>query len=80
MAFSSTTQVGKLRGLETYYTELFKGTAGASGNTVDIGFVADNIVGLPTGATWTQSGKTVTISGLTNGHVYNLIFLGKRPL
>jgi hypothetical protein len=54
----------------------FTGTAGASGNTISsVPFVVANIYGMPDGATFTQSGATVTIAGLTNTKIYHLILV-----
>jgi hypothetical protein len=76
MAFSSTTQSGVERMFERKFCVRFKGTAGASGNTISsIPFVVQDIYGLPNGGTFTQSGSTVTVSGLTNTNVYSLILV-----
>lgn len=74
MAFSSTTQSGVERMFERKFCVRFKGTAGASGNTISsIPFTVGAIYGLPNGGGFTQSGATVTVTGLTNGNVYYLI-------
>jgi len=75
MAFSSTTQSVE-RMFERKMAVRFKGTAGASGNTIpSVPFVVQDIYGLPDGGTFTQSGATVTVSGLTNTNIYHLILV-----
>lgn len=78
MAFSSTTQRDNERYGNDRLAVLFKGTAGASGNTITLplGLVVEFVIGLPNGAAWSQSSNTLTITGLTNGNVYNFNIVG----
>jgi hypothetical protein len=55
---------------------LFRGTAGAASEAIsNVGFTVGYIVGLPNGAAFTQSGSTVTITGLTATNKYYLLLL-----
>lgn len=79
MAFTSTTQVDNLRAFGVYYCTLFRGTAGAADNVITVDFGVDFIFGAPN-VTFSQSARTVTVSGLVDTEVANLILIGDRAL
>ena len=75
MAFSSTT-IRRGQRVGSKQACFFTGTAGASGNTVVVGFTVRHIIGAPDTMTFTQSQGTVTFTaGITNTRIYHLIFL-----
>lgn len=75
MAFSSTT-IRREQRIGSKRAVFFTGTAGASGNTVLVGFTVKHIIGAPDTMTFTQSNGTVTFTaGITNGRIYHLIFI-----
>lgn len=76
MAFSSTT-LRRGQRIGSKAAAFFTGTAGASGNTVNVGFTVKHIIGAPDTMTFTQSNGTVTFTaGITNARIYHLIFIG----
>lgn len=79
MAFTSTSQSDTFT-MGPYFAVLFTGTAGASGNTITLNFTATNIIGLEPTATFSQSGATVTVSGLTNTQTQSFLLLGSVTL
>lgn len=80
MAFSSTSQSATLR-MGNQFVQFFTGSAGAASNTIDVDFIVEYLVGLTAAsASFSQSGKTVTVSGLTNGSEYTFLLAGSRSL
>lgn len=75
MAFSTTT-IRRNERIGSKKACFFTGTAGASGNTVNVGFVVKHIIGAPDTMMFTQANGTVTFTaGITDTRIYHLIFI-----
>ncbi len=80
MAFTSTTQ-SQTYTIGDKFAIDFQGTAGASGNTIsNVNFIVDTVLGGPEDTAFSQSGGTVTVTGLTNTKAETLLLRGRTTL